>query len=704
MRILSMTATFGKLEHETLSLEPGLNIVQAPNEWGKSTWCAFLVAMLYGIETRTKSTKNSLADKERYEPWSGSPMAGRIDLNWNGKNITIERQTKGRVPLGDFRAYETETGLAVPELTAANCGQTLLEIERSVFQRAGFIRFCDLPVTQDEALRTRLNALVTTGDETGDGERLEKGLKELKNRCRYHRTGLIPQAEAQRDSLEETCRELDSLQSQSEKLQSRLDQVNDWIAQLENHKDALRYAAAQEDAERVAQAWAARNEAAMRLEAAHAICREMPIRDQAEWAITKLRRLNQEYLDLQMESEMLPLPPEPEEPPEVFRGMTGNEAIAKAEVDSDRYSKFSKKKPLLLILGVVLIAVGGAAMLKVLLPGLIVCAAGVILTTIAIVQKISNKKKCRKLEDDYGSANPVEWVNQGIQFSDSLQESEIAMEAYRKAKEDLNRRLLQLRGKIKRCTQGQDMESYLRSLEKVIVAWDDWADAQREFRKVESYLKTLKSMAKTAEKPKHPDFLTYTGEETARILSDAMSERNLLQDRLSQYAGRSEALGKREAVQSRIDQINQRIAKLEDVYAALTIAQQTLQEASMELQRRFSPKITKRAQKLMGILTGGRYNRLRLGEDFTLKAGAEQEDTLREALWRSDGTIDQLYLALRLAVAEELSMDAPLVLDDALVRFDDDRLAAAMEVLRKEAEKKQVILFTCQSREKNMEA
>lgn len=48
MRIYQMTATFGKLEHETLTLEPGLNVIHAPNEWGKSTWCAFLLAMLYG--------------------------------------------------------------------------------------------------------------------------------------------------------------------------------------------------------------------------------------------------------------------------------------------------------------------------------------------------------------------------------------------------------------------------------------------------------------------------------------------------------------------------------------------------------------------------------------------------------------------------------------------------------------------------------
>ena len=130
MKIYKMTATFGKLERAELTLRPGLNILTAPNEWGKSTWCAFLAAMLYGLDTRAKTTKTALADKERYAPWSGNPMAGRIDLNWNGRDITIERRTKGRVPLGEFKAYETDAGRAVPELTAANCGTLYPRVRR----------------------------------------------------------------------------------------------------------------------------------------------------------------------------------------------------------------------------------------------------------------------------------------------------------------------------------------------------------------------------------------------------------------------------------------------------------------------------------------------------------------------------------------------------------------------------------------------
>ena len=73
MQIKRLSATFGKLEQEQLNLGPGLNVIEAPNEAGKSTWTAFLRVMLYGLNTRDRSAG---ADKRRYLPWSGSAMEG----------------------------------------------------------------------------------------------------------------------------------------------------------------------------------------------------------------------------------------------------------------------------------------------------------------------------------------------------------------------------------------------------------------------------------------------------------------------------------------------------------------------------------------------------------------------------------------------------------------------------------------------------
>ena len=65
MLIRHMTATFGKLGQKSLSLQPGLNIIYAPNESGKSTWCHFIRTMFYGLPTRDRGLT---ADKNRFAP------------------------------------------------------------------------------------------------------------------------------------------------------------------------------------------------------------------------------------------------------------------------------------------------------------------------------------------------------------------------------------------------------------------------------------------------------------------------------------------------------------------------------------------------------------------------------------------------------------------------------------------------------------
>ena len=83
-------------------------------------------------------------------------------------------------------------------------------------------------------------------------------------------------------------------------------------------------------------------------------------------------------------------------------------------------------------------------------------------------------------------------------------------------------------------------------------------------------------------------------------------------------------------------------------------------------------------------------------------AKSSGEAVSRSILSLSEGTADQIYLALRLAMSSLiLSGDepAPIILDDALVNFDNTRMAHAVRLLRKMSESRQIILFTCHDRE-----
>ena len=161
-----MTATFGRLREQTLELQDGLNILQAPNETGKSTWCAFLLAMLYGVNTKERDRSGVLADKNRYAPWDGGSMSGRLDCRAGDGALTLFRTTRRQTaPMGDFQALYTGTADPVPGLTGANCGETLLGVSREVYARSAFIRQGGVAVTQDSGLERRIAALVTSGEE-----------------------------------------------------------------------------------------------------------------------------------------------------------------------------------------------------------------------------------------------------------------------------------------------------------------------------------------------------------------------------------------------------------------------------------------------------------------------------------------------------------------------------------------------------------
>lgn len=702
MRIYKMTATFGKLSNQTLTLEPGLNIITAPNEWGKSTWCAFLLAMLYGLDTRAKTTKTALADKERYAPWSGQPMEGRIDLNWQGRDITIERRTKRRVPLGEFKAYETESGLPVAELTAANCGQLLLGVEQSVFRRAGFIRQSDLPVTQDEALRRRLNALVTTGDESGAGDKLAENLKDLKNRCRYNRSGLLPQAEREREELLNRLEERNNLEIQCGKLNTRLEELRQWNAQLENHRQAIAYGASQENADRMTQAQTARDQAAQAFLALEVQCRELPSQETAEQKGRQLHALREQWNAVQLEKQMLPRFPEEPQLPSPFVGMLPEEARDMARRDGKLYSGAASSgfPTLLLLLGLVGITGAGLlAGLKVYIPAAVAAGAAVAALVWSFRERSLQKKQAAILLKKYGNPNWKQWADPIGEYEARYRAYHQEMSICRETKGDVEERYLALEEKLTELCGTQPPEAVQAYWQQVQALWTDYHDARREAMRAQSHFDAISAVVKPVDPPSQPDTLTYSESDTARLISDAQAEQQRLLSRMGQYQGRMETLGDRAAMESQAEQLACRIARLEDTYSALSIALETLADARAELQRRFAPRIAKRAQTLLGELTEGRYHSLTMGEDFSLQAGAGEEATLRDSVWRSDGTMDQLYLALRLAVAEELTPEAPLVLDDALVRFDEKRMAAAVEILREMAKDKQVILFTCQGRE-----
>ena len=701
MKILSMTATFGKLSRQTLTFEPGMNLIEAPNEWGKSTWCAFIMAMLYGIDTGARSKTGVLADKEHYAPWSGEPMSGRMDILWGQREITIERQNKGRVPMGEVKAYETHTGIPVPELSIVAPGQVLLGVERSVFARSGFLRQSEMPVTEDESLRRRLNELVTTADESGASDDLAQKLKDLKNRCRFNKKGLLPEQEAKLAELNDKLQQLAALQQQVAAIEQR-QQQNEATAEVwENHKQALEYAEYLRYAEKLTAARENRDAAVQNL--AQADCADIPSLEKLGEALAKVQQLRQTREELHTQA--APTMPQMPEVSEPFRGKNPEKAVQDAGLDRKVLSQLENdlRKPIPYIVGGICAVLGIAMLFFVPIAGGALLALAAVLFFCGLRKQKKLQGQIAQLKARYGDIPADRWEEMAAKYARNQREYEKELTDYQQTLERINNQLEENDREIRELTGGQGLTQFEESCRFAQQKHTTLAQRQAAAKQAEDVLQALSGAGKTVEPPKFPDTLTCSAQETDRIISETNAERHMLQQRLCQCQGQMETLGQTKQLEQEKAKAQARIADLELHYRALVRAQETLVQATRELQRRFAPRISQRAQNLFGRLTGQRYNRLSLLQDLSVEAGAEGENTLRGTLWRSDGTVDQLYLALRLAVAEELTPEAPLILDDALVRFDDKRMRAALEILREAADKKQVILFTCQSRERTVE-
>lgn len=696
MIIYSMTATFGKLENETLRFEKGLNIIEAPNEWGKSTWCAFLLAMFYGIDTKSRSSKQAISDKERFRPWSGSPMEGRIELQWQGRDITIERTTHGRIPMGVFRAYETASGISVPELRGDNCGEMILGVECSVYKRSGYIRTMEMSITNDETLRNRLNYLVTTGDDSGEEAVLGNGLKELKNRLQYHKSGLIPQLEEQVKELSQLIRlaENNAAQLKAYKLQKK--DAESELEQLQHHLDSLENQRAQQDQEEVKNALRVMQLQEQKFLNLRDICSGIPNQDIAQ---SKTRRIQETERELNALKQAESLAHDTILQPESVYDFLPGHGAAQARADAKMLR--SAKSGLWFIcflLGTINIV--GAVFLSVYIkkwPIAAICGfVGLIGLWLGIACRLSNKRKKKLLLQKYGSFRTDRWEMAGMQFDQAWLRYMEEQNKYSTDNEAIKKQIASLEAKRIALLDGRSLSYYYEVLRR----WSELEEADKNYHLASENYQALKSMARSINHLSYSDELKFTQEETEMRIANKKKEIDSVWQQIREIEFFAEKNGSVEKLYDRKNEVQTRLKKLRKIYASVLIAQQTQQLALEELHRRFSPGITKTAQEYLLQMSAGKYNKLQFQEDFSAYAGSDQDTVLHSSQYRSEGTIDQIYFALRLAVAQELIPQVPLILDDAFIRFDDERLKSTLQILKKLGESKQIILFSCQNREK----
>lgn len=658
-------ATFGKLEHRSLSFSKGLNIIEAPNESGKSTLLAFLRVMLYGFPPRERG---AMADKNRYAPWSLSPMRGTLTLTCEKGGITLQRDTaRANSPMGRFSAVYTGSGEAVDGLTAADCGETLLGVPCEVYERSAFIRQSSLTVDASAELERRIAALITTGEEGQSFSETSAALKKQLNARKYNKSGRIPALEAEISAQERALEELSQLTRSKRKAEEALAAFDAEEASLREQLRAHDLCDAQ-DARRAAaearQAWQSTENKAEHLRRA-LIEQNVPARDALEQGRARLNALSSlKAADAQKRCD--------------------DAEAALSDFDARPAERPRSLLPYIIVSAVLLLLFIFVSALPSPVALAVCIVSGAALAAL-LVLNWNNARKVRAAHEE----------KRGV-LEQALRDARSDAAAQQKLYDAAARELLVL-------IPAGDISRVGAYLDAALQKYAELDALTREARDLSLRCELLSARVPKGDIPDEPTERPARSRTELQTALDALAQRRReAQSTFDYTSGRCRAIGDAAELEAALTQKRDELAQKQAEYDAIALAMESLQSANTALQNRFSPALSRRAGELFSRLTGGKYESVLLDRTFSAQAGETGESVSHDAQLLSLGTLDQLYLAVRLAICESaLPADdpPPIVLDDALVRFDDERCRAALELLLEESKSRQILLFTCQHRE-----
>ena len=663
MRILQANATYGKLNQAQLSLQSGLNVICAPNEGGKSTWSRFLLTMFYGLNTRQRG---ELADKNRFQPWSGSPMQGRLELAVGEDVLTLSRRTqRADSPMGVFSCTYAGTDTPVRGLDALRCGETLLGVPQSVYQRCAFIPSGSMAIDADADLERRINALISTGEEKISFSQAETRLKRQLHQRKYNRSGAIP-------LLESEIASLSSAQAEVQDLAEREASLRQQLRQVQEEQVTLRAAQQQEAQQRIAEKQrllqslpdsAALQSINEQLGAVRSMGEQVQqARDaaaaQEQTIQAQLQELSRNPLHPMTKPELeAQLQIQPPAPPQVAQllislalGLCGGGFL---------WYEIGQSQLLWLCAACAVTALAAGNFLRLLIQR--------IRRQQVRRRELQRQEELRKLADSY------------LPMLEKLEEQRSLLQQRQQAVADSEQRL----------------RATLADLLTVVQKWDTGVHTPTDVRRfVQQMTQRREELTEEIRQAQADALHTQT--------PDADGSAARLQQQIAQVQGQLAALGGAEDAPQRIARKQEQLHRLQGEYDSLALALDVLRSANTTLQNRFSPELGRRAAEIFADMTGSPWSHILLDREFRLSAEAGSDPTRRSVQLLSSGTADQLYLAVRLAICEMVlpaEQNAPLILDDALLTFDDERLHKTLDYLVRLGEQRQILLFSCQSRE-----
>jgi len=706
---------FGKLKNRSFSFGRGMNVIYGVNEAGKSTIQSFITAMFYGLKGGRSSGAGIPSPQKRFMPWDGLPYGGAIIYTVDsGDSFRIERDfSRNTIVVYDSSYNDITSSFNFGRDRLPMVGEAHLGMDESTFESTVLIR--QMEVRLDNGSSSVLAARLVNMDSPDiDGlvfQRAEAVLTNaVKNKVGTERSRTQP--------LDKLQSELKRLETEYKALAERQREKEKLLQELSEIKAGLRRLEAQEH--RLVK-----------------IGELIGTRKRIDDGMKKEARLSETVKQIsEIESTIGKL-----HSPDDSGGKTTQKHDETGAVQPGRYRPGMTSKAMiafrivllllcaavLLASAVLMFAPAGSEFAAVPIPPYVYAAAMPICVLIgAMLAKgiLDERKNIGK------EAGPGKTGANNMAFSHGTKTGHVKPSADGRTAGggvaggadvtagEIGEKLAALETAKRNLLSGASMMYGIKAgnVSDVRSALDDVrADLERLSRQLQSGLEEAAAMDVPLPgifSQRELDELIYdsdinwledgwkTESESLRrkILDTALREK-YCEGQLDEDKGETDRM---QRVEEEIAAVREKIGKLENTGKALKLALEVLTEAAEEIRLSNAPELNNRLSVIISGLTGGRYTDLRGDNKLLLKASDPQQGDVRNVSVLSGGTADQMYLALRLAVADMLTSGGeslPLVMDEVFSQFDDKRTELALKYLYRERRDRQILLFTCKMRE-----
>ena len=653
---------YGNIKNKDISLNKGINIIHGANESGKSTLLSYIVNSFYGI-SKTKDGRE-ISDYEKYKPWECSEFSGRIKytLNDNSQYEIFRDFTKKNPKIYNERLEDITDNFEIDKKDGSKffVEQTGVDKQTYLSTVVSMQQEVRLEEKEQNLLIQKIANLAGTGE---DNVSYKKALGKLQ------------------DKIRDEIGTNKTTQKPINIIEKEIGEINRKIEEIRPYKDK-KYEIDSEKEEL--------KEQIKELEIERKILQELRESELAENENKKEIQIKENNIK-ENESKVLTLKNKMKELGDIEKSIGENVGKLQKEIESKKQNqeenieiKNTSKKSIYLVIAVALVIV--AVALAVIVKNYVLAGIPLVLFIIdIIILAITQNKKKKEIQEQKNKQeeNRIKIAQEIENLTKELQDKE-------EEKRDLDSQISMIKGQLLLLESNNEQISAQVNKIKTDLLNTQNQDRNQIITKYQTELPIEKinsiiesNNLSSLEEQLNTNKIKLTGLEIEEntILPQLDNLVNLEEKLESDMQNKTELLQKEEIINLAIENLN---------------------KAYEEMKTTITPKFTNNLSEGIKEITNNKYEKVAINDENGMIIENARGEYI-EANKLSTGTIDQLYLALRLSMIKDLSKETlPIILDETFAYFDNARLEKIIQYLNEKAEEHQTIIFTCTNREKEI--